>query len=88
VRRAVEGAPFVGRLPLKPLYTVSELSAATGLSRARVLRMLRACHVEPLRNGRSIYVPLTEIRHKMEPLWRQMSEVNDVLGGELDLLEP
>ncbi len=74
-------------LPLKALYTVSELCDATGLSRARLNRLLRTCQVELFSRGRSVYVPLSEIRTRLEPLWREICEAQRALFGETGGLE-
>jgi hypothetical protein len=68
-------------LPLKALYTLSELEQAIGISRKRVLRLLRTCGVVLLAEGRSVYVPLPEIRRKVEPLWEAICEAQAALEG-------
>jgi hypothetical protein len=69
---------------VKALYTVSEIGKASGLTRFRVLRLMRLCHIELLSMGRSVYVPLSEIRRKLKPVWREIGEVQRVLKGDVE----
>lgn len=78
--RPFRPGPRVPVLPLKALYTLPELEQAIGISRARVERLLRVCSVEVITDGRFVYVPLPEIRQKVEPLWQAICEAQEALG--------
>jgi hypothetical protein len=69
---------------VKAFYTLTELCVLTGLSRVRVKRLVRTCDLELMSWGRSIYVPLSELREKLEPLWREICEVQRAREEDLD----
>jgi hypothetical protein len=71
-------------LPLKAVYTVGELAAAIGISRVRIARILRVCDVKVFAKGRSVYIPLSEIREKLEPIWQGILEAQRVLEGNVE----
>lgn len=55
---------------LKPLYTIGELAEMAGVSRKRMVKILRAYGVEYLTAGpRYRMVPLSELREKVKPLY-------------------
>lgn len=61
-----------GRVPLRPLYTISELARATRIERRRLRRMLVECSVELFYVSGRPYVPLSELIAKLKPLWDSM----------------
>ncbi len=56
-------------LPLRAMYTAAALAKSIGISRPRMLRLLRMQGVFTYTIGRSTFVPLTEIQEKLEPVW-------------------
>jgi len=56
-------------LGLKPLYSTVELARALGISQHRVERLVKAHDVFVYRIGASVFVPLSEIEEKLQPLW-------------------
>ena len=59
-------------LGLKPLYTTAELARSIGISQYRVERLLRMHRVFVYQIGRSLFVPLSEIQEKLQPLWASL----------------
>ena len=59
----------IERLEVRALYSVTELARAARVSTAKLRRVLRANHVVLLRSGRALFVPLSEIKDKIAPLW-------------------
>ena len=59
----------VDKLEIRALYSVTELARAARVSTHKLRRVLRANHVVLLRSGRALFVPLSEIRDKIPPLW-------------------
>jgi hypothetical protein len=71
-------ARITSRLPalgLRPMYAVPELARVVGISSDSMLRALRKNGVEFVHSGRSLWVPLGEIRRKIPFLWEGMIEV-------------
>jgi hypothetical protein len=58
-----------GRIPLRPLYTISELARATRIERRQLRRMLAERGVELFYIGARPYVPLSELIAKLKPWW-------------------
>jgi hypothetical protein len=56
-------------LPVRALYTVGELTKATAIPRRRLVRLLDDARVRYIRAGRLMYVPLSELEEKVQPLW-------------------
>jgi hypothetical protein len=56
-------------MPLKVLYTASELAVCIGVSRHIVDELVRGQGMVVYRVGRVTLVPLSEIRDKLEPVW-------------------
>ena len=56
-------------LELRAYYTIAELARAAGVTTFSLLRLLRRNEVVFLRTGRALFVPLSEIRTKIPPLW-------------------
>jgi hypothetical protein len=71
-------------LPLKALYTVPELMAVTGLSRCRLMTLVNAAGIEPMTSGRTVYIPLSEIRRALEPLWTEIVLAQRVMDGAVE----
>jgi hypothetical protein len=71
-------------LRLKALYTVSDIARVTGLTRDRVMGLIYTTGIEVQVWGRSVYIPLSEIRRKLEPLWMEIHEVGRVLRGDVE----
>ncbi len=71
--------PALGRIPLRPLYTIAELVRATQMGRARLRRMLEERGVESFYVRGRPYVPLSEIVAKLKPLWDSV-QASDILG--------
>jgi hypothetical protein len=61
--------PSPPRIPLRPLYSVSELARATGVSRKYLRRVLDERGVQLFVMGGRPWVPLSEIVAKLKPLW-------------------
>jgi hypothetical protein len=59
-------------LGLKPLYTTTELARSIGISQYRVERLLKMHRVFVYQIGRSLFVPLSEIQEKLQPLWASL----------------
>ena len=59
------------KLDLSALYTIADLVDLSGgrLSRQQAHRLFRAHGVEFIRQGRSVYISLSEIKKKMPLLW-------------------
>jgi hypothetical protein len=56
-------------LPLRALYTVGELTKATAIPRRLLIRLFEDADVRFLRVGRLMYVPLSELEEKVQPIW-------------------
>jgi hypothetical protein len=82
----MRGRPSPPRIPLRPLYTISELARATGVSRACLRDMLQERGVELFVAGRRRWVPLSEIVAKLKPVWDSV-QANGDLQDEGDLEE-
>ncbi len=82
----MKGRPSLPRIPLRPLYTISELARATGVSRKCLRDMLAERKVELFVAGGRCWVPLSEIVAKLRPVWESV-QANGDLQGEGDLEE-
>jgi hypothetical protein len=56
-------------LQIRALYLVPILARACGVTQGRMARLLRANGVAFVRSGRSIIVPLSELRRRVPALW-------------------
>jgi hypothetical protein len=65
-------ATAVSALEVKALYSVPALAHAAGVTRYLMLRLLRANHVNFVRAGRSLLVPLSEVETRIPVLWRSI----------------
>jgi AraC-like DNA-binding protein len=61
--------PSPPRLPLRALYTISELARATGMSRRYLRRALEERGVTLFVVAGRPWVPLSEIKAKLGTLW-------------------
>jgi hypothetical protein len=59
-------------LEVRGFYSVAELARAGNVPAYRLLRILRRNGVAFLCVGRALYVPLTEIRQRIPPLWESL----------------
>lgn len=62
-------------LPLQPLYPMSELAHAMGISHRKLQMLLETEDVRVLRAGRFLFVPLTELEAKVPTLWESIRAV-------------
>jgi hypothetical protein len=62
----------VAPLPLRVLYTLAELAAASSLSRARLVRLFDQVGIRTVRSGSLILVPLSELEEKAWPFWESI----------------
>jgi hypothetical protein len=56
-------------LPMKVLYTATELSASLGISRHMLFELVRVRGMVTYRLERNTLIPLSEIKDKLEPVW-------------------
>ncbi len=56
-------------LPLKALYTTTELARSIGISRHVLRKLVRLQSIFVYQVGAVTLVPLTEIKAKLEPVW-------------------
>ena len=73
--RAVGGP--TKQLELKPVYTVLELAQSLGISRRTFIQLLEMHEVLVYRIGRTVVVPASEVRDKLQPLWASLLEMHD-----------
>jgi hypothetical protein len=59
-------------LPLQAMYTAAELARAIGISRRRLLRVLDAWGAYTVEVGTEVWVPMSELEGKLEPLWESI----------------
>jgi hypothetical protein len=64
-------------MEIRALYSVAMLARYARVSRQKLHRLLRRCGVVLLRDGRSVSVPLSEIRRKIPPLWESICDAQD-----------
>ncbi len=64
-------------LPMKVLYTVTELADSLGVSRHMVRRLVRSEGIVVYQVGRTTLVPLSEIQEKLEPVWHAILAVEN-----------
>ena len=62
----------VAPMPLKALYTISELASASGLCRKRLLRLFDRIGLQTMRSGSLVLVPLSELEEKAWPFWESI----------------
>ena len=71
-----------GRVPIKAMYTIAELSRAASMGRGTLRRMLTEAGVAFLVSGRVTYVSIAELEKKVPPLWEGIKTAH-ALGGAL-----
>jgi excisionase family DNA binding protein len=75
------------RFRIQAVYTVPELSSMTGISRWRLLRLLRRNKVAMVKMGVHWLIPLSELTEKLS--WLQSSaEQRDMLQDSLSGIAP
>jgi hypothetical protein len=57
---------------LRALYKIAELAALTKVSRHLMERLLHGRGVLPLRLGRTVLIPSSEIQEKIPLLWKSL----------------
>ena len=62
-------------LELRAFYSVAMLARIANISRQMLHRLLRRSRVSLVRDGRSVSVPLSEIRWKIPALWNSIYEM-------------
>jgi hypothetical protein len=74
-------------LELKALYTIAELvkAAAHPVCFNTMRKMLVSNGIEFVRQGRSIYIPLTELQMKLPKVWESIVEVDRLRNKLLEL---
>ena len=70
-----------GALPVQALYTAQALAAFIGIGRPRLIRLLEVYDVMTLVVDGVVWVPLTEIERKLEPLWESIVLSRRVAAG-------
>ena len=65
-------------LEIRAFYSVAELARAAGVPPYKLLRLLRRCRVTFIHAGRAFYVPLSEIREKIPPLWQSLCSAQEL----------
>jgi hypothetical protein len=65
-------------LEIRAFYPVAELARAAGVPAYKLLRLLRRCRVAFIHAGRAYYVPLSEIREKIPPLWQSLCSAQEL----------
>jgi hypothetical protein len=78
IHEAQSAARVVKPLPLRALYSAAALARCVGISRPRMLRLLRAQRAVVYKVGRGTFVPLTEIQEKLQPLWESIRAAEQV----------
>jgi len=69
-------------LSIKPLYTIGDLADATGIDRFSVRRLLEKNGVEWVRSGRSLLIPISELKEKLRNVWDSIVECEKLRGSE------
>ena len=64
--------PQLEALPIQPLYQVSQLARATGLTHRQFQRLLKMEEVQVFRVGRFLLVPLSELEEKVGLVWESI----------------
>jgi hypothetical protein len=59
-------------LGVKVLYQAAELARGIGLSHEALMHLLTARDIYIYRIGRNVFIPLSEIREKLQPIWDSM----------------
>ena len=75
---APAGGALRRTLQIRAFYPVAELARAAGVPAYKLLRLLRRCRVTFIHAGRAFYVPLSEIREKIPPLWQSLCSAQEL----------
>ena len=68
-------------LPVKALYTVSELATAAGVDRRQLQRLLLESGVEFIELESRHYVSLADLELKVRPLWEGIKAAHALVLG-------
>jgi hypothetical protein len=68
-------------LPVKALYTVSELATAAGVDRRQLQRLLLESGVEFIALESRHYVSLADLELKVRPLWEGIKAAHALVLG-------
>jgi hypothetical protein len=63
---------------VQALYSIAALARAGNVDAHLLRRVLRANQLELLRNGRTLYVPLSEIQRKIPALWESLRAAEEL----------
>ena len=69
------------QLQVQALYSVARLARFANVTRHVLRRVLRSNGVVLVNGGRSLFVPLSEIRRKIPPLWESLCLAEEVRRG-------
>jgi hypothetical protein len=69
-------------LPLKVLYTTTELAHSLGISKHTLLELARMRDIVVYRLERTTLVPLSELRDKLEPVWEAIRAAEQARGRD------
>jgi hypothetical protein len=73
---------IAGALPVQALYSLAKLARFANVTRHVLRRVLRSNGVVFVHGGRSLFVPLSEIRRKIPPLWESICLAEEVRRGK------
>lgn len=65
-------------LQVQALYSIATLARAANVTTSMLRRILRANGVTLVRGGRALYVPLSEIKNKIPPLWASLHDAEQL----------
>lgn len=73
--RTITATPLpVSRKRIKALYSIADLVALTGIDRYRVHRLISAAGICTQRIGKSMLVPLYELRERCPVVWQSLKD--------------
>ena len=72
----------VDPLPLKAVYTLSELGKASALSRARLTHLFERLGIRTMRSGTLILVPVSELEAKAWPFLEAIETCERIRRGD------
>ncbi len=79
--RKEEGRAAPATLEVRAFYTIAELARFAGVTPYMLLRVLRRNRVVFLQAGRALYVPLSEVRERIPPLWEGLKAAEELRSG-------
>ena len=68
-------------LPIKAAYSLTELSHASDIERRTLKRLLVRSGVEFIGSGQILYVSLSELQRKVQPLWEGIKAAHAFRGA-------